>query len=289
MSSIAQAAPSTSSSERPTARAAANSSAGRMRLPPPRTLYRMASCRRAGTTSGPGSLEANADSIRACHDSSWARNASRPAGSLTGACRAPTAALTPTLPTAKCSTGSLRPGRMPAFGLTVGTLHVGHGNGGYRAAARTAVAIAVENGQIGSHLTRHPRSQDRCLEQLERVAECVIHGRAFISAVSHAVVAGGIAAHTVLFPLGVFHERFERRRIAFVGQQVTRPLPTEQIVGRRAPRGALVGLVAGQEVQEQCRVVEGPAGARPAFRGACGPATLEDLAEQPLARAAAEE
>src|ERR1700730_9888013 len=290
MSSIAQAAPSPSSSERPTARAAANSNAGRMRSPPPRTLYLIASCRRAGTTSGPGSLEAKADSIRACHDSSWARKTSRPAGSFTRACRAPTAAFTPTLPAAKCSSRSLRPGGVSAFGRTVRALHVGHGDRGYSgASARTAVAVTVENGQIGSHRARHPRSQDRCLEQLERVAECVIHGRAFKPTVSHAVVAGGVAAHAVLVPLGVFHERLERRRIAFVGQQITRPLPTEQVVGRRAPWRALVVLVAGQEVQEQGRVVERPAGARSALRGACGPAALEDLAEQPLARAAAEE
>src|SRR3981189_3010883 len=221
MSSIAQAAPSTSSSEPPTARGAGNSNAGRMRLPPPRTLYRIASCRRAGTTSGPGSLEAKADSIRACQDSSWTRNASRPAGSFTRACRAPTAALTPTLPAAKCSSSSLRPGGRPALRRTLPTLHVSHGDRGYSgASARTAVCVTVENGQFGSHRSRHPRSQDRGLEQLERVAECVIHGRAFKSTVGHAVVARGVAAHAVLFPLGVLHEGFECRRIAFVGQQV---------------------------------------------------------------------
>src|SRR5882724_10372590 len=250
MSSMAQAAPSTSSSVRPTARAAANSSAGRMRLPPPRTVYRIASCRRAGTTSGRGSLEANADSIRACHASNWTRKASRPDGSFAAACRAPTAAFTPTLPTAKYSPGSLRAGGMAALGFTVRTFHVSHGNRRYRTSARTAVAVTVENRHIGSHRARKPGSQDGCLECLERVAECVVDGRTLESTMRHTVVAGGVAAHTVLLPLGVFHEGLERGRIAFVGQQVTGALPTEQVVGRHAPGSALVGLVARQEVEE---------------------------------------
>src|SRR5262249_49333087 len=81
-------------------------------------------------------------------------------------------------------------------------------------------------------------------------------------------------------------ERLEAGRIALVGQQVTGTLPAEHVERRIAPRRALVGLVAREEVQEQGRVVEGPAGATGLVALA---ATLEDLAEQPLARAAAEE
>src|ERR1700733_7265764 len=51
--------------------------------------------------------------------------------------------------------------------------------------------------------------------------------------------------------LGVVEERTVARRIAFVGQEVAGPLPAENVVRRIAPRRALIGLVAGEKVQEQ--------------------------------------
>src|SRR5262249_49811339 len=78
-------------------------------------------------------------------------------------------------------------------------------------------------------------------------------------------------------------------RIAFVGQQIARPLPTEHVVGRVAPRRTLIGLVAREEIQEQRGLIEAPAQAVVSFRRAFNPAALEDLAEQTLARVAAQE
>src|SRR5579871_1780818 len=117
------------------------------------------------------------------------------------------------------------------------------------------------------------------------MCERVIDGRVLESAVSHAVVACGIAANAVAVPLRVLHQRAEGRRVALVRQQVTGPLPTEDVVGRGAPGRALVRLVAGEEVEEQARVIERPATATAVMTPS---AALEDLAKQPLAGAPAE-
>ena len=111
--------------------------------------------------------------------------------------------------------------------------------------------------------------------------EQVIDRRALETAVGHAVVAARIAADAVAVPLRVLHQRAKARRIALVRHQIARPLPAEYVVGRIAPRRALVALVAGEEIQVQRRVVEQPAPPRL-------PAAREDFAEQLLAVGAAE-
>eukprot|EP01035_Chromulina_nebulosa_P031793 gene31794-42403_t len=70
--------------------------------------------------------------------------------------------------------------------------------------------------------------------------------------------------------------------MTFVDEQVAGLLPAEHVVGHRAPGLALVGLVAGDEVEEHRRLVELP------VRLAC-PADAEHVAEQLLRRGAAED
>src|SRR5579872_3768198 len=295
MSSMAQAAASTSSSTRPTACPVANTSAGRMRLPPPKTLYRIASCRRVGVTSTGARRAESAASMRDCHDSSCAAKAPRFVGSA-WVCRIPKTLLTREYPTCarpprprpcvNLPTGSLWAGRMPALGSATRALDVGERHSGHRS-ARPPIPIRVRNGEIGSHRACEAGAQKSRLQRLKRVRERIVDRRTLETAMSHAVVAGGIATHPVLVPLGVFHQGFERGRIALVRQQVAGSLPAEQVIGRCAPGRALIGLVTRQEVQKQAGVIEGPAAGRaPRTLGA---AAFEDFAEQALAGAASEE
>src|SRR5271168_5065796 len=100
----------------------------------------------------------------------------------------------------------------------------------------------------------------------------------------HAVVAARILADAVLFPLGVLDEGLVGGRITFVRQEVARLLPAENVVRWIAPRRALVGLVAGQKIQEQRGMIERPG--RPSRRPA---APAKNIAEQLLAGVAPEE
>src|SRR5262249_61449293 len=90
-------------------------------------------------------------------------------------------------------------------------------------------------------------------------------------------------------PSRVSQEGLERWGIPLGGEQITGPLPAEHVVRRITPGRALISLVARQEVEEQRGMVEAPAHPRATFRGAFAPPALEDLAEQPLARTAAQE
>src|SRR6202011_2735434 len=107
--------------------------------------------------------------------------------------------------------------------------------------------------------------------------------RALESAMRHAIVAAWISTDAVFFPLGVLDQRAIARRVALVGEQVARPLPTEHIVGGIAPRRALIGLVTGEKIQEQGGMIERPRDARGAA------AQAEDAAKQLLARIARQE
>src|SRR5437764_13985715 len=100
----------------------------------------------------------------------------------------------------------------------------------------------------------------------------------------HAVVAARAAPRSVALPVGLVHQGAEARGVSLVGEQVARPLPAEDVVGGIAPGRALIGLVAGQEIEEQPRMIE-----RPALAASSCAASPEDLAEQPLARATPEE
>src|ERR1700733_1849669 len=116
------------------------------------------------------------------------------------------------------------------------------------------------------------------------MTEGIIDCRALEAAMGHAVVALGIIADTVLAPLGVRDEGFVGGCVALIREQVAGTLPAEYVVGRIAPGRAGIGLVAGQEIQEQRGVIEGPGALAVALFLA-----FEDLAEQALAGAAAQE
>src|SRR5712691_13015227 len=95
----------------------------------------------------------------------------------------------------------------------------------------------------------------------------------------HAVGALLVAAGAVRIPVGRVHQFLERARIA-LAEQVARLLPAEDVARRHAPRRAVIGLVAGEEVEEEAGMHELPALALP---------IREDLAEELLGLAAVEE
>src|SRR5438309_3418440 len=226
----------------------------------------MAWCKRVGTAVLSGSRAASAASMRARQDSSWAANASRRAGSACGASRISAALFTLRQPRSTPAVGRTRPP------------HLGNRNRDRKVLQR----IAVQDRQLGSHRARHPRTPQGGLQRLDRVSERVLHRRAFEAAVGHAVVALGVAPDAVLIPARILQQGSVAGRVAFIGEQVAGPLPTEDVIGRVAPRRALIGLVAREKIQEQPGMIEGPAAGAAA-------AAFEDLAEQPLARAAAQE
>src|SRR5271165_1864777 len=115
------------------------------------------------------------------------------------------------------------------------------------------------------------------------MAERVVDRRALESTVRHTVVAARILADAVFFPLGVFDQGAVAWRISFIGEQVAGPLPSEYVVCRIAPGRALIGLVAGEKIQEKRRMIE-----RPGDAGGAA-AEAENAAEQLLARIARQE
>jgi len=145
-------------------------------------------------------------------------------------------------------------------------------------------AIAIQNRQLGSHRARNPRAPQSGFQRLERVSERVIHRRALEPAVGHAVVAAGVASYAVVVPARVLQQGAVAGRVTFIGEQIAGPLPTEDVIGRIAPRCALICLIAREKIQKQRGMIEGPAGA-----GGAAATAFEDLAEQALARAAPQE
>jgi len=92
--------------------------------------------------------------------------------------------------------------------------------------------------------------------------------------VGHAISALGVLGVPVLIPRCLLHQRFEAGRVAFIDQEVTGLLPTEDITGRVTPRGTVIALVAGQEIEVKTGMVEVPA---------LSLAQLEDVSEEFLA------
>src|SRR5712691_12611686 len=107
------------------------------------------------------------------------------------------------------------------------------------------------------------------------------NGRGLIAAVHHAIGAFLVVAGAVGIPIGLFHQLLEGLRITFA-EQVAGALPAEIVARRVAPRGAMVGLVARQKIEEQGGLVERPA------RSVAVRLAFEDLAEQLLGAPAAE-
>src|SRR6202140_6022403 len=110
------------------------------------------------------------------------------------------------------------------------------------------------------------------------MTEPVVDRRSLESAMRHAVVAARIFAYAVFFPLSVLDQRPVARRVPLIGEQVARPLPAEYVVGGIAPRRALIGLVAGEKIQEQRGMIE-----RPRNAGGAAAAAAENAAKQLLA------
>src|ERR1700683_2526190 len=202
----------------------------------------MASCRRAGSISGCGSLAASACSMRRRQDSSCAANASDPAGSPCTRIRRSAASLTGFW-------GRRTPGSCTftarAFDLTERD----------RDTRGVTCSIGVFDRQIRRHRARDARTTHPDLQGLERMAERVVDRRTLESAMRHAVVAARVLADAVLFPLGVIDQRAVARRVSLIGEQVAGPLPAEYVVRRIAPGRALIGLIAGEKIQEQRRMI----------------------------------
>src|SRR5258708_36541843 len=79
----------------------------------------------------------------------------------------------------------------------------------------------------------------------------------FVAAVHHAIGALLVIARSVGIPIRLFHEFTKTSGIAFA-KQITGPLPAENVARRIAPRRAAIGLIAGQEIEEQARLTERP-------------------------------
>src|SRR5205823_12405904 len=101
-------------------------------------------------------------------------------------------------------------------------------------------------------------------------------GGSLVAAVHHALSAFLVIAGAVGIPIRPFHQLLKGLGITFA-EQIAGPLPAEIIARRIAPGRAVVGLVAGQEIEKKARLVE-----RPGF----AVLPLEDLAEQFLRAAA---
>src|SRR5579883_952265 len=97
----------------------------------------------------------------------------------------------------------------------------------------------------------------------------------------HAISAFFVIARPVTVPIRGFHQFLKGFGIAFA-EQVARPLPAEDIACRVAPRRAVIGAIAGKEVEKQCRLIECPTPLAPVF-------TRENLPEQLLRATAVKE
>src|SRR5690349_22214089 len=96
----------------------------------------------------------------------------------------------------------------------------------------------------------------------------------------HALGALLVVADAVSVPVSGLHQLLEGLGVAFA-EQVAGLLPAEHGAGRIAPWRAVIGLVAGEEVEEQAGLAE-----RPLLAAV---AALEDVAEQLLGGLAVEE
>src|SRR6185503_19388130 len=81
-------------------------------------------------------------------------------------------------------------------------------------------------------------------------------------------------------PVGLVRQLAKRLRVTFA-EQIARPLPAEDVARRVAPWRAAVFLVAGEEIEEQARLAEGP--------GATAASAAQDVAKELLGSRAREE
>src|SRR5229473_122232 len=102
------------------------------------------------------------------------------------------------------------------------------------------------------------RTEHGDLERLPGLRDRRLGRGRLVAAMRHAVRAFLVAAGAVGILVGGLHQLAERFGVAFA-EQIAGLLPAENVAGRHAPRGAMIGLVAGEEVEEQVRMDEGPA------------------------------
>ena len=114
-------------------------------------------------------------------------------------------------------------------------------------------------------------THDRGSGDLPRLAHGVDNGACFEARVHHAVGTLFVIAGAVVVPRGVVHQLFICLGVA-LAEQIARALPAKDGARRIAPRRALIGLIAREKIEEQCRLEN-----RPSFAAA---AALEDIAEQ---------
>ena len=76
----------------------------------------------------------------------------------------------------------------------------------------------------------------------------------------HAIGALLVIAGAVLVPLRVLHQLLEGLGVAFA-EQIAGPLPAEHGAGWVPPRRAVIGLIAGEEIEEQRGLEERPCAA----------------------------
>ena len=82
-------------------------------------------------------------------------------------------------------------------------------------------------------------------------------GSRFEAAMHHAIGAFLVIADAVSVPVGLFHQLLEGLGIA-LAEQIAGPLPAEDGARGIAPGRAMIGLIAGQEIEEQQRLKERP-------------------------------
>ena len=81
-------------------------------------------------------------------------------------------------------------------------------------------------------------------------------GRGFVAAMDHAIGAFFVIASAIFIPRRVLHQFLEGLGVTFT-EQVTRALPAEHSAGRVPPRSAVIGLIAGEEIEEQAPIGTG--------------------------------
>ena len=72
---------------------------------------------------------------------------------------------------------------------------------------------------------------------------------------NHAVGALFVIPGAVSVPVGFFHQLLETFGVP-LAEQIARPLPSKDVARRIAPRGTVVGLIAGKEIEKKARLVE---------------------------------
>src|SRR5215475_4544830 len=102
---------------------------------------------------------------------------------------------------------------------------------------------------LGCHLALGAESAERHPCRLQWMLDRVHDRRRLIPTMHHTIGTLLVIAGAVGVPVGFLHQLLERLRVA-LAEQIAGALPAEIVSRRIAPRGATVGLVAGEEVEK---------------------------------------